>query len=175
MSQAGVTRDARGRLRSTKTLAERLCEKASPEPNTGCWLWTGQSDQFGYGTLAVRGRTRKAHRLAWEVAYGPLPKIAGHHGAVVRHRCNLPGCVNPAHLVIGSQRDNLQDMSRAGRSTRGERSHLAVLTEGDVREILRLSADGVKQRIIGAKFGVTQGNVSAMVCGLSWRHVSGAP
>ncbi len=173
MIPGGLTRDARGRLQSTKTLAERIHEKAIPEPNTGCWLWTGQVDQFGYGTIAVRGRTKKAHRLAWEVAFGPLPKIGGHHGAVIRHRCNQPCCVNPHHLMVGSQRDNLRDMSEAGRSTRGEKSHLAVLTEADVREILRMVASGEKQRVVGARFGVTQTNISAIVCGISWRHISG--
>lgn len=72
-----------------------------PEPNSGCWLWCGRSRTNGYGMY----RGMAAHREAYRRAFGPIPA-----GMVVRHRCDTPACVNPNHLLIGTQADNLRDI-----------------------------------------------------------------
>lgn len=82
-----------------------------------CWLWTGGTTPFGYG-LARRSdgsqwRGVVAHRVAWELMRGPIP-----HDMQVLHRCDEPSCVNPIHLFLGTQRDNVRDMLMKGRSSR---------------------------------------------------------
>ncbi len=85
------------------------------EPNTGCWLWTGSRNQKGYGWSRIQGiSTRMAHRISWLLHRGDIPE-----GVLVCHKCDTPSCVNPDHLFLGTQKDNLLDMSRKGRSYRG--------------------------------------------------------
>lgn len=92
------------------TTSERFWSRVSPEPNTGCWYWTGCANRNGYGEVRAGGVRVLAHRFAWEDTNGPLRK-----GDRVLHRCDVPGCVNPGHLFTGSQADNARDMAMKGR------------------------------------------------------------
>lgn len=96
------------------TLEERFMSKVEPEPNSGCWLWTGAVQRAGYGIIAVRigGRwkTQLAHRVAWLVLRGE-----NHAERHVLHRCDNPPCVNPDHLYLGNDSDNSADRVRRGR------------------------------------------------------------
>jgi len=76
------------------------------DPNTGCWLWEGAPNKDGYG----RVRSVLAHRLFYERFVGSIPS-----GHVVCHKCDTPPCVNPDHLFVGLQRDNVRDMDSKGR------------------------------------------------------------
>jgi hypothetical protein len=100
------------RCRATRSIDRRLWDRACPEPNTGCWLWTGSVIEDGYGRL--KGHTRAlvlAHRFAWEATFGPIPD-----GFQVLHECDTPPCINPDHLFLGTHTDNMRDMSAKGRS-----------------------------------------------------------
>lgn len=88
----------------------RFWNSVSPEPNTGCWLWTG-SDDNGYGCLGVNGRRVRAHRYSWELAHGAPPPADMH----VCHRCDQPACVNPDHLFLGDDSANMRDCGAKGR------------------------------------------------------------
>lgn len=88
-----------------------------------CWLWMGQRNKKGYGIVSRRGRRVLAHRLAYALANGPVT-----NDAVIRHRCDNPPCVNPAHIQSGSQADNMRDMRQRGRDVRGEKHPNAKLT-----------------------------------------------
>lgn len=76
----------------------------------GCWLWTGYTSTFGYGMMRFMGKSQNAHRLSWQVHRGPIPD-----GLSVLHKCDVPACVNPDHLFLGTQSDNMKDCASKGR------------------------------------------------------------
>jgi len=86
-------------------LVDRFWSKVKPQK--GCWLWLGKKNALGYGILDPNIR---AHRIAWELMRGPIP-----NGLCVLHCCDNPGCMNPDHLFLGSQLDNIDDMVSKGR------------------------------------------------------------
>lgn len=97
-------------------LIARLESKYIPEPNTGCWLWTGITNNKGYGQMHIYCRDKKgpikrlAHRISYEELVGPIPD-----GLCVLHKCDVPLCVNPRHLWLGTKADNNRDMKEKGR------------------------------------------------------------
>lgn len=107
-----------------------------------------------------------AHRASWLVHRGPIPK-----GMQVLHRCDVKTCVNPDHLWIGTQKDNIADMMAKGRAnntnkSRGEQHHAAKLTWEQVRSI---RADKRTQVVIAEQYGVGQGMISAIKLNKKWR------
>lgn len=95
----------------------------------GCWLWTATTNSYGYGQFfKAHHRPTLAHRLAWELVNGQLPK-----GACLLHRCDVRLCVNPAHLFIGTRSENTLDRHAKGRTAKGEGHGMTRLTADDVR------------------------------------------
>jgi len=132
-----------------------------------CWLWTGAKNPNGYGEFRpvssriISSWPVKAHRWAWQMAYGDIPD-----GAVVRHRCNHPACVNPQHLVLGTQIDNIADTVAQRRHAHGEKHGAARLSEADVlaiRDILkhRTWRDGAVIAV-ASKYGVSPRAIRAI-------------
>lgn len=94
------------------TLEERLVAHSVPEPNSGCLLWLGKVHKTsGYAQVWLNGRHRNAHRVAYEVAKGPVPE-----GMMVCHHCDNPACIEPAHLYAGTAQTNHDDMVRRSRA-----------------------------------------------------------
>lgn len=82
-----------------------------------CWLWTGPKVGRGYGKTHWNGKTARAHRVAWEITYGPIAD-----GMCVLHKCDNPACCRPDHLFLGTYADNNRDMKKKGRTARGEQN-----------------------------------------------------
>jgi hypothetical protein len=105
-------------------LRERILRGMIPEPNIGCWLWLGYLRNSGYGLIGVGSQTdgsrtmQSVHKAAYETFIGPVPV-----GMVVRHKCDVKICVNPDHLAIGTQAQNLAEMVARGRNHWGAQAH----------------------------------------------------
>lgn len=130
-----------------------------------CWEWT-RAKSKGYGNLSTgNGKYRPAHIVAWELANNrPRPK-----GMVIRHSCDNRACCNPAHLLLGTQRDNMRDKVERGRQPRGETMATSKLTQQQVDEIrARYAAGGIRQKDLAAEYGVSQSNVSVLVRNMTW-------
>lgn len=108
--RAQADRDRPNRRRQHRTLREALDAKTPAGAPDDCWEWGGSPDHDGYGVVSWGGTQYKAHRVAYELHVGPIPE-----GLVVRHNCDNPPCVNPAHLLLGTQADNVRDMHERGR------------------------------------------------------------
>lgn len=140
-----------------------------------CWTWTGVVDASGY---ARYGKKQKAHRLSWEIHFGPIPRGTGYHGVCVCHRCDNRRCVNPGHLFLGTHADNIEDMDRKGRRAhaRGSLNPFSKLSEDDVAAIRQKYAPGVTtHEELAREFGVTKAAIGYVLRLGSWSHVSGAP
>lgn len=129
----------------------------------GCWLWNGSRTVEGYGVLHLKKQMIPAHRFMYERHVGPIPK-----GLLIRHKCDNPPCVNPAHLDLGTVRDNAKDAIERGRIARGSRQGVAKLTESD---IIKIRADPRKLTEIAADYGVYFSTIAKVKAGLTWRHV----
>lgn len=142
----------------------RFDEKYIPEPNSGCWLWTAYVCPRGYGSISPSHHTIvSAHRFSYERYVGPIPP-----GLHVCHKCDVPSCVNPDHLFVGTNAENRADSVRKGRAARGERHGAARLTEADVLAIRRSDKT---LREIAAEYGIARFTAWRVVHGRSWRHV----
>lgn len=131
----------------------------------GCWLWTGCIRGYGYGYLShwpTRGAKVNCHRLSWMLHFGKIPK-----GLYVCHHCDVPACVRPDHLFIGTARDNKLDAVSKSRHARGIKINTAKLNERKVRAI-RSAYPGKTQQMIADKYGVSQRLVSLIVRKESW-------
>lgn len=167
------------------TLQERFSDKFIPEPNSGCWLWTAAATKQGYGVFNMDGSGIGAHRASWIMENGDIPD-----GLCVCHKCDVPSCVNPEHLFLGTYKENTQDMIRKGRRVEpdptnrmrgeywrnahagtlptGENHHSAKLTEHDVRDIRASNELGID---IAKRFNVSGKTISRIRRFETWRDV----
>ncbi len=140
----------------------RFWDKVSIGCPNECWIWLAGS-QKGYGIFAFNtnpGRKRRrSHRVAYELLYGMIPD-----GMVVCHKCDNPGCVNPAHLFIGTQKENCLDAQKKNRASK-------KLTPQTVREIRELRLKGLKYKEIALRYGVNRRLISMVCKNELWTHI----
>lgn len=139
-------------------------QRAGPDD---CWIWLSSRNRKGYGTFWLSG-CRSAHRVSYEMAYGPIPD-----GMMLLHSCDNPPCVNPRHLSPGTNSDNQRDSAVKGRhvSLRGDGGNAAKLTVGDVREIKAALGEGMSGVELARRYGVTDGAISHIKTGFHWGHI----
>jgi len=168
-----VRRDSRERMRRKrraagvpmkKTFDARFWGRAEPVTESGCLIWLGYVGPSGYGYIGVNGKLQRTHRVAWELSKGPIPE-----GAHVLHRCDVPCCINPAHLFLGDHAANMADMNRKGRAAVGEVHGNAKLTADAVREIL---TDVRGPSEVARDYGISPSTVCDLRARRSWTHVT---
>ena len=155
-----------------KTILQRFNEKWILHPYTGCWIWTAHIASSGYGKIRHQGRIKRAHRLSYELHIGPIPEGGGYYETLcVCHHCDNPTCVNPDHLFIGSQADNLRDMADKGRGAPpfGENHGRSKLTESDV---IAIRSDSRSLRAIAADYHIRHSTVGDIRLRKTWRHLA---
>ncbi len=198
--KGGVTKKVRP-LRAKQTLGGRALPVLTQEKrerlenrfwskvdkSQECWVWTAACSPRGYGSFSVslneKWVQRNAHRVSYELTYGPLPV-----GLFVCHKCDNPSCVRPDHLFLGSQKDNLADMARKRRGTlgdkatarrfidrmpRGEANVSAKLTSIQVLEIRELALQKKSFSEIARLFRVSDSTIRDIAIGKTWKHING--
>ncbi len=154
------------------TTTERFWGKVDKRGPDECWPWTGARTECDYGQIRDDGRTRKAHRVSWEIHNGAIPV-----GSHVLHHCDNPPCVNPAHLFLGTHQDNMRDMKTKGRAdrankARGEDCARARLSESDVTELRKLFSERRTTRALSNQFNISMEQVRNIASRRHWRHVT---
>lgn len=139
-----------------------------------CWPWIGFTNKKGYGQFhdgkGKKRFTERAHRYAWKVSKGRIPK-----GKNVLHECDNPPCCNPRHLWTGTQLDNMRDMAAKGRRVNqiGSKHGRAKLNERAVASLRRRQAAGkISYSWIMKKYGLSKRTVAMMIKRLTWKHVA---
>jgi hypothetical protein len=163
-------------------LAERFWPKVKTLGPLDCWEWQAAKTDKGYGVIAsdIDDRKRrglpvmmKAHRASWELARGPLPSGP----LCVLHRCDNPPCVNPTHLFLGTNADNIRDMHAKGRDNNGPRrhgsaNHLTKLTPAQALEMRELYQWGASPKALATRFGVNVSHVRYVGIGRLWKVIA---
>ncbi len=153
-------------------------------PN-GCIIWSGRKDRCGYGRIRIGSPATElkeigAHRVSYEYFINDAPE----HMKVCHH-CDNPSCINPLHLFLGTQKDNMVDMVKKGRHARrgnsgggnrkthrrGEEHHQAKITKDVVKEIRQRAASGERHSDLGKEFGVCTSHISKIVVKKYWKHI----
>ena len=136
---------------------------ARVDKTSSCWIWTGDKWPKGYGRIR-KSKSKQfvaTHRLSYEIHKGPIPD-----GLQVLHRCDNPSCVNPDHLFVGTNDDNVADKVSKGRQSQGEKQPMAKLTTSQVEEIKRLyTGYWGQQTNMAIEYGVSSQHIRNIVLG----------
>lgn len=149
--------------------ADRFNERYKKCGKRSCWEWLGKRGKNGYGLFYMIRPPRKtfhAHRVAWAMHNDrDIPD-----GMMICHTCDNRGCVNPAHLYLGTGYDNNSDTVKRNRANRkiGSECSWSKLTEENVRHIINSNQ---KQRVLAERYGIDQSTVSQIKAGLRWKHL----
>lgn len=137
------------------------------DPNA-CWEWQSTISHRGYGKFWLHGRTDLAHRVSYRIAYGPVPK-----GLLVRHTCDNPPCVNPAHLLSGTGKQNAEDALDRNRYRCGSRNGNARLSEVQVLAVIESYSSGESQVSLARRHGVSRATIQWILNGRTWTRLTG--
>jgi len=147
-------------MTNKEVIKSRLLSKVVKNQSTGCWEWIGGKTKFGYGRMGIDDRTYSTHRVSYHLFIGAIPE-----GMCVCHKCDNPACVNPDHLFLGTQSDNMKDAYKKGRVKfdeisktnqykKGHKAYNRILPDSLVIEIKRMIKLGISPSDIARKLNV---------------------
>lgn len=140
---------------------QRIERHSIPEPNSGCWIWTGSISSVGYGLCGSEdNKTVSAHRLSYRVFKAEISD-----GMIVAHKCDNRLCVNPDHLWLATHKENSNDMVKKGRSANGEKCGKRKLTE---EQIDFIKSSNLSHRQLGVMFNVSHANIGYIKRNKTW-------
>lgn len=144
---------------------EQVLNNYNPLPYTGCWIWDGRLEWNGYGRVWYEGRFEIAHRIVYRLTHN-----INIDDVFICHKCDERSCVNPDHMFIGNQKDNMQDRNEKSRQAKGEKHGMHKLNRWEVFNIRKLLTEtNMKQKEIAGMFGVTSMTISNIHKRHSWR------
>lgn len=154
------------RARRNASLQERI-DRLSRKCGE-CIEWIGYRNEYGYGKLTVKSKQMSAHRASWIASNGPIPK-----GLLVCHKCDNRWCVNPSHLFLGTQAENMADMASKQRrrgvgGSNGEKHPNAKI---DARTVFDIRASSEPIHEIASRYGLTRKHVWAVRNRVTWKHI----
>lgn len=159
-----------GLMMINKSLWDRFHDKTMPEPNTGCWIWTGAVKELGYGVIGLGTRkqgTAKAHRVSYMLYKGEIP-----NGLSILHSCDNPWCVNPDHLRAGTLSDNMKDCVARKRNfipnNKGENAKWAKLNKEAVLHIRQKLMTGIQYAKL---YNVSKSSIYQIWNGSNWNSI----
>lgn len=147
-------------------LCERFWERVNIGGKNECWIWLGACVPSGHGRVGDNNKVLVAHRVSWELTNGSIP-----NNLFVLHKCDNPPCVNPRHLFLGTQTDNMKDMDLKGRRRWGtmETHRKAKLNKEKVLEIRNSFSTGSKKKDLAKIYGVQETTINQIVNNRTWR------
>jgi hypothetical protein len=143
----------------------RFWKYTAKGPKEECWPWVG-AQQGGYGVLKVGGKFERASRVSYAMHFGDIGP-----SQLVCHRCDNPTCVNPAHLFLGTNKENMQDAAEKNRTLFGARNNKTKLSDIKVKLGRLLRDNGWSYEKIALRFNVSGTTMSAAIRGKTWRRV----
>lgn len=156
-----------GSWRKNERLLERFMKYVNINNDSGCWDWIGNIDHYGYGRIGFKMKAYRASRasilLFKNIDPGKL---------FVCHKCDNPKCVNPDHLFVGTQKDNMIDCKSKKRTASGSRNGTSKLKEDDIKIILELARENKTHLEISKIFGVSRSNIGSIINKKRWKHLN---
>lgn len=152
-----------------RTFEERFWKRVKVGQSDECWPWLGGCNWGGYGKVRRGAKLLTAHRVAFELTNGAIPK-----GLCALHKCDQRNCCNPSHVFIGTYKDNNRDRAQKGRSRprRGEDNGRAILTAKDVIKIRAVwDNGGITIAQLARKYSVAWEHMKRIVNRKLWKHI----
>lgn len=157
--------------RQRRPITERFWEKVDTNgpvpqhrPELGpCWIWTAQTDKYGYGKFSLNKKKAKAHRVAYILTYGPIPD-----NLLACHRCDNPICVNPGHLFLGTVADNANDRASKAGCIPSKAIKLTIEKANEIRRLRNQEGLGYKQ--LAQRYNVAPTTIQSIINGKTWRQ-----
>lgn len=156
-------------MKNIKFNITKFEEKYIPVPETGCWIYdAGELNNAGYARFSFKSnKYMSAHRASYQIYKGDIPK-----GLYVCHTCDIKCCVNPAHLFLGTHKQNMKDMTNKKRQAKGTKIAVSKYNEEFVNKIRNLYATGKYTQVELSKiFNTHQTTISGMVLRKTWKHI----